>query len=55
MTRNHKSHHIYLIVVFRKGHRPVLHCGHCNTVVKYFFTVLGECQGGLVTSRLYKT
>lgn len=43
------------MAVSRKGHRPVLHRGHCNTRVKYFFTVLGASQGGLVRSRLYMT
>ncbi len=49
------GNNFYLMAVSRKGHRPVLHRGHCNTCVKYFFTVLGATQGGLVTSRLYMT
>lgn len=45
----------YLMAVSRKGHRPALHRGHCSTWVKYFFSVLGASQGGLVMSRLYMT
>lgn len=43
------------MAVSRKGHRPDLQTGHCNTWVKYFFTVFGPSQGGLVTSRLNMT
>lgn len=46
---------VYLMAVSRKGHRPVLQTGHCNTCVKYFFTAFGPSQGGLVTSRLNMT
>lgn len=43
------------MAVSRKGHRPALQTGHCNTCVKYFFTAFGLSQGGLVTSRLNMT
>lgn len=55
LTINLRWHPVYLMAVSRKGHRPVLHRGHCNTWIKYLFTVLGASQGGLVTSRLYMT
>lgn len=43
------------MAVFRKGHIPALHRGHCSNLVKYFFTVLEASQGGLVMSRLHMT
>lgn len=47
--------YVYLMAESRKGHRPVLQTGHCNTCVKYFFTAFGLSQGGLATSRLNMT
>lgn len=43
------------MAVSRNGHVPALHRGHCNNLVKYFFTALEASQGGLLTSKLHMT
>jgi len=45
----------YLIIVSMKGQRPPLHLGHCRSLVKYFFTVLGYSQEGLSCISLCRT